>query len=128
MPSDPTPLGVVLIGGGYGRAHFAFSFAISAAAMDRPTTMFATGGGLLALRRDWSGLDEAESDAAMIARGVAGFDSLREAATSLDVRLLACEAALRARAMDRASLLEGVQVAGITTFLADLAGAQLVSF
>ncbi len=128
MPADQAPLGVILLDGSYARAHFAFSFAASAAAMDRPTTLFASGAGLLALYRDWSVLADAGDDESMIARGVAGLDSLREAALALDVRLLACEAALRARAVDPADLMKSVHIAGIATFLADLAGAQLVSF
>jgi uncharacterized protein len=122
------PLGVILIDGSHQRAHFAFSFAAGAAAMDRPVTLFATGGGLRALCRDWSGLAGAADDALLISRGVAGLDALREAVVSLDVRLLACEAALRGQAVDGTALLDGVRIAGIANFLADLKGGQLVSF
>ena len=123
-----TTLGVVLLDGTHARAHAAFSFAAGAAAMDRPVTLFATGAGVRALCRDWSGLGDAAHDALLVARGVAGLDVLREAALSLDVRLLACEAAMRGEAIAGAALLDGVGIAGIATFLADLAGAQLLSF
>jgi len=122
------PLGVILIDGSHQRAHFAFSFAAGAAAMDRPVTVFATGAGVRALCRDWSALAGAADDALLISRGVAGLDALRDAAVSLDVRLLACEAALRGEAVDGAALLEGVRIAGIASFLADLKRGQLVSF
>ena len=132
MNADPashrTPLGLILLDGSHARAHFAFSFAAGAAAMDRSVTFFAAGAGLRALCRDWSSLAGAEHDARLASRGVAGLDMLREAAISLDVRLLACEAALRGEAIGPDELLDGVRVAGIATFLADLAGAQLVSF
>jgi predicted peroxiredoxin len=96
--------------------------------MDRPVTLFATGRGLHALCRDFSGLDDAAHDAVLIGRGVAGLDVLREAACSLGVRLLACEAALRGEAIEPAALLDGVRIAGLATFLADARGAQLLSF
>ena len=128
MHADRARLGVILIDGGHARAHFAFSFAAGAAAMDRAVTLFATGAGLHALCRDWSGLSGASQDAVLVQRGVAGLEVLREAAVSLDVRLLACEAAMRGEAIDTPALLEGVRVAGIASFLADLAEAQIVTF
>ncbi len=121
-------MGIILLDGSHARAHFAFSFAAAAAAMGRPVTLFATGRGLHALCRDFGGLDDAAHDAILVGRGVAGLDVLREAAGSLEVRLLACEAALRGEAIQSAALLDGVRVAGIATFLAEAKGAQLVSF
>ncbi|WP_428394739.1 DsrE family protein [Lichenicoccus sp.] len=127
MPSEG-PLGLILLDGGHARAHFAFSFAASAAALDRPVTLFAANAGIHALCRDWRGLSGDDHDAVLRARGVAGFESLRSAAVDLGVRLLACEAALKGEAVEPSRLLEAVEVAGITRFLADLAGAQIVSF
>lgn len=121
-------LGLILLEGSHARAHSAFSFAAGAAAMDRPVTLFATGPGLRALCRDWSGLADSRRDATLVERGVAGLDVLREAAISLDVRLLACEAALRGEGIELSSLIEGVRIAGIASFLANLSGAQLISF
>lgn len=126
--ADRAPLGLILLDGSHARAHAAFSFAAAAAAMDRAVTLFATGAGVRALCRDWSGLDDAAHDAILVARGVAGLDVLRDAALLLDVRLLACEAAMRAEAVAPSALLEGARIAGIATFLADLSGAQLISF
>ena len=127
-PTDRQKLGIILLDGSHARVHFAFSFAAGAAAMDRPVVLFATGRGLHALCRDWRGLDGAADDALLVGRGVAGLDVLREAMQSLDVRLLACEAALRGEAIDPTTLIEGVRVAGIATFLAETTAAQLVSF
>ena len=128
MRAERPSLGLVLLGGTHAAAHTAFGFAAGAAAMDRRVSLFATGAGLHALCRDWSGLAEAANDAVLRARGVAGLEVLREAALSLDVRLLACEAAMRGEAITQAALLEAVAVAGIASFLADMAGAQLLSF
>ena len=43
---------------------------------------------------------------------MAGLDALREACLEMDVRMIACEAGLRAEALDAALLLPGVEVAG----------------
>ncbi len=128
MPADRTPFGLILLDGGHARAHFAFSLAASAAAMDRPVTLFASAAGVHALCRDWSALTDAAHDAVLVGRGIAGLEALRDAALSLDVRLLACESALRGEAVAASGLLPGVQVAGLATFLERLGGAQLVSF
>ena len=50
--------------------------------------------------------------------GVAGLDELREASIELGVRMIACEAGLRAEGIDPGSLLGSVEVAGVATFLA----------
>ena len=128
MRAERPPLGLILLGGTHAAAHAAFGFAIGAAAMDRPVTLFATGAGLRALCRDWGELAGSAHDAVLVARGVAGLEVLREAALSLDVRLLACEAAMLGEAITREALLDAVAVAGIASFLADTAGAQLLSF
>jgi predicted peroxiredoxin len=61
------------------------------------------------------------------ARGVAGLGELREAARELGVVLLACEAGLRAEALDPAGLLPGVAVAGVATLLEAARGGQIVT-
>nr|WP_321984642.1 hypothetical protein [uncultured Lichenicoccus sp.] len=121
-------LGVVLLDGSHAGAHFAFSMAAGAAAMDRTVILFASGAGLHALCRDWSGLADAAHDAVLTGRGVAGLDALRDAALALDVRLLACEAGLRGQALDPALLLAAAEMSGIASFLEAVAGGQIVSF
>ena len=59
---------------------YAFVLATGAAALGRRVVLFATNGGCHALFVDWSGLSEVERDELIIARGVAGFAELREAA------------------------------------------------
>ncbi|MGH7057026.1 MAG: DsrE/DsrF/DrsH-like family protein [Acetobacteraceae bacterium] len=115
MPSDP--FGILLLSGSHDRAHYAFVLASGAAALGRRVTLFATNRGCHALLRDWSGLDDAARDALVLRRGVAGLDTLREAAGELSVRLIACEAGLRAEGLESEPLFPGVEVAGVATFL-----------
>ena len=117
------PFGVLLLSGTHDRAHYAFVLATGAAALGRTVVLFATNRGLHALMRDWSGLDDAGRDGTIQARGVAGLDTLREAAAELGIVPIACEAGLHAEAIDAAKLLPGVRVAGVATFLAEVGAA-----
>ncbi len=119
--------GVLLLSGTHERAHYAFVLATGAAALGREVTLFATNAGCRALLRDWSSLQDAGRDAQVSARGVAGLDTLREAAAELGVGLIACDAGLRAEAIDPAGLLPGATVAGVASFLEAVAGGQIVS-
>ena len=123
---DPT-LGVLLLSGAHERAHYAFMVAAGAAALGRRVVLFATNAGCRALLRDWSGLTDAERDRRIRDTGVAGIDELREAARELGTRLIACEAGLRAEAIDPAGLLPDVEVAGLATFFAEIGTAQIVT-
>ena len=119
--------GVLLLSGDHGRAHYAFVLATSAAAVGRDVTLFATNAGCRALLADWRSLDDAARDSVVQHRGVAGFDVLREAAAELGIRLIACEAGLRAEAIDPAGLLPCVAIAGVATFLEAVRGGQVVT-
>lgn len=126
MASD-LELGVLLISGSHDRAHYAFVVASGAAALGRKVILFATNRGCHALCREWSGLADADRDARIRTRGVAGLDTLRAACIEMDVRLIACEAGMRAEGVDGALLLPAVEVAGVATFLASLRGAQIIT-
>ncbi len=126
MPSKRA-LGILLLSGQHDRAHYAFVLAAGAAALGRSVALFATNRGCHALLADWSGLADAARDATIRARGVAGLDTLREAASELDVRMIACEAGLRAEALENLPLLAGVEIAGIATFLEAVGDGQLIS-
>ena len=121
------PLGVLLLSGAHDRAHYAFVIATAAAALGRDVVLFASNAGCRALAADWRGLDDASRDAVIQARGVAGLDTLRAAAAELPVRLIACEAGLRAEAIDPGTLLPGVEVAGIVTFLDAVGAGQVLT-
>jgi uncharacterized protein len=126
VPSDPA-LGVLLLSGEHDRAHYAFVVASGAAALGRQVVLFATNRGCLALCRDWHGLTDAGRDARIQARGVAGLDTLRDACLDMEVRMIACEAGLRAESLDAALLLPTVEVAGIATFLAVVGAGQIIT-
>ena len=116
-----------MLSGSHDRAHYAFVMAASAAALGRTVVIFATNRGCLGLASDWSGLDESSRDARIRAAGVVGLDELREAAQELGVRLIACEAGLRAEGIDSARLLPSVEIAGVATFLSAVGGGQVIS-
>ena len=75
----------------------------------------------------FSALAGSGRDARIQSNGVAGLDTLRDACIEMDVRMIACEAGLRAEAIDPALLLAGVEVAGIATFLAAAGPGQIVT-
>jgi len=120
-------LGILLIAGTHERAHYAFMMAAAAAALGRSVTLFATNQGCRALREDWSELDDVGRDAVVRRRGVAGLGELRESARELGVRVIACEAGLTAEGIDPTSLQQGVEVAGIATFLNAVGRGQMIS-
>jgi peroxiredoxin family protein len=121
------PLGVLLLSGSHDRAHYAFVVASGAAALGRPVTLFATNLGCHAVCLDWSGLSDARRDSLIESRGVAGLATLRDACIEMDVRMIACEAGLRAEGLDPELLLPRVEVAGIATFLAAVGTGQIIS-
>jgi peroxiredoxin family protein len=123
----PEPFGVLLLSGSHDRAHYAFVLATGAAALGREVTLFATNAGCRALLTDWHGLEDAGRDAVITGRGVAGLDTLREAAVELGISLIACEAGMLAEAIDQAGLLPGVAVAGVATFLGQIRGGAIVT-
>jgi len=125
VPSEP--LGILLLSGAHDRAHYAFVVASGAAALGRQVVLFATNAGCHALLTDWSGLTDADREARVRSAGVAGLEELREATREMGVRMIACEAGLRAEGLDAARLLPGVEVAGIATFLEAVGSGQIVS-
>lgn len=124
---SPGPMGVLLLSGAHERAHYAFVLASGAAALGRQVTLFATNLGCHALCADWSGLSGSERDARIEARGVAGLATLRDACIEMGVKMIACEAGLRAEGLDPGRLLPQVEAAGVATFLAAVGAGQIVS-
>jgi peroxiredoxin family protein len=118
---------LLLLSGSHDRVHYAFVLAAGAAALGRSVVLFASNRGCLGLARDWSALDDSSRDARVRTAGVAGLDELREASIDLGVRLLACEAGLRAEGIDPAALLPQVDVAGVATFLSAVGGGQIIT-
>lgn len=125
VPSEP--LGILLLSGTHDRAHYAFVLASGAAALGRNVVVFATNTGCHALFTDWSGLADSARDERLRTAGVAGLEELRSATAELGARLIACEAGLRAEALDASRLMPGVEVAGVATFLSAVGGGQIVA-
>jgi peroxiredoxin family protein len=120
-------LGILLVSGSHERAHYAFVMATAAAALGRDVVLLATNFGCRALLADWSGLQGAGDDQVVRDRGVAGFAELRGLAGELGVKLIACEAGLRAAGLAAEALLAGVEVGGVASFLAATRGGQMLS-
>ena len=119
-------LGILLLSGGHERAHYALVLATGAAAIGREVVLFATNAGCRLF--DTSRPLEADPREALLAeRGVAGLGTLLAAAAELGIRRIACEAGLRAEAMEPAFLAPGVEVAGIVTFLSAVGPGQMIS-
>ena len=66
-------------------------------------------------------------EATIVARGVAGIATLLPACAELGVRMIACEAGLKAEGLVAAPLAPGVEVAGIATFLSAVGDGQIVT-
>ena len=120
------PLGILLISGGHERAHYALVLATGAAALGRDVTLFATNEGCR-LFLAAAPLPRDPREAALAEAGVAGVAVLLEAAQDLGMRLLACEAGLRASGLVGTPLLPGVVVAGVASFLAAVGDGQIAT-
>jgi peroxiredoxin family protein len=120
------PLGILLRSGGHEAAHYALVLATGASATGREAVIFATNAGLALLRRDSPLLDDAR-ESLIETRGVAGIATLLGAARELGVRLIACDAGLRAEGLAPEALAEDVEVAGVVTFLSAVGAGQIVA-
>lgn len=120
------PLGILLLSGGHERAHYALVLATGAAAIGREVVIFATNAGCRLF--DAARPLEADAREALLEqRGVAGIGTLMAAAGDLGLRRIACEAGLRAEGMPPEALAEGVEPAGVVTFLAAIGPGQIVT-
>ena len=119
-------LGILLISGGHERAHYALVLATGAAALGRDVTLFATNAGCRLFLAAAPLLADPR-EALLAERGVAGLATLLEAAGDLGLRRIACEAGLRAEALEAAPLLRGVVVAGVASFLAAVGDGQMLT-
>jgi peroxiredoxin family protein len=115
-------LGILLISPEAERAHYAFVLAAGAAALGRSVVVFATNRGTRALCAEIGHLQDMPRPA-----GVAGLAELRAAAVEFGVRLIACESGLLMAGIAPSALLGGVEVAGVATFLAAVAGGQVIT-
>ena len=133
----PTKLSVVVFSGDYGRVHYALAMAASAAAINRPVTLFFTMEGLRALlpraedgTPGWAALEGAGRDADFARNSLATFEELLGACAGFGVTIMVCEMGLKAEGLEAGDLRQDIKVAsgGIVTFLNDASrtGALLV--
>ncbi|WP_245825155.1 hypothetical protein [Neoasaia chiangmaiensis] len=120
-------LAITLADDSFHRAHHALVMAAGALALGRPVVLFGGGLGVFALCRDWRRLSGSAFDADIQARGVAGFETLREAVQDLGIELLACESGLRMAACTAADLCDGVTVCGVTRFFERAGDGQMIA-
>ncbi|MCC7283225.1 MAG: DsrE family protein [Acetobacteraceae bacterium] len=125
----PLPLGIVLHSGDYSRAHYALMMANAALAMGREVVLFATMAGIGAFTRDgWRTLGGAVADARLSLSGVAGFAELLAAALEMKLRLIVCDAGLKAQGLGEDDLdpaLPG-EIAGLVTFYEAVGDGSIV--
>ena len=121
-----TTLGILLESGTHARTHYAAVVAAGAAALGREVTLFATNTGCRLLLDPCPLLDDPR-EATIVARGVAGIATLLPTCAELGVRLIACEAGLKAEGLAGLPLAPGVEVAGIATFLEAVGQGQVVT-
>ena len=126
MSGNAEPLGILLISGGHERGHYALMLATAAAAVGRPVVVFATNAGCRLLLAE-APLEREDRERQLSQSGVATLAELMEAAQALGIRMIACEAGLRAESLAGKPLAEGAEVAGIVTFLAAVGTGQVVS-
>jgi peroxiredoxin family protein len=137
-------LSIAVHAGEFDRVHYALVMASAAAASDRRVTLFFTGHAVAAvaaggqdstggLTIGWHALearpeDAVTRDAALRARGVAGFEELLAACRELGVRLIVCEMALRAAGFETQALRTDLALerAGVVTFLNQGTGGALM--
>ena len=135
-------LGLLVESALYDRVHYGLAIAAAALAVNRPVTLMFSMAAVRALepadaagRPGWARLaalpgqpDPAEADAALCARGVAGFEELLAACAALGARLMVCEMGLRALGLTEADLRGDVTLApgGLVTFLAETEGGALL--
>ncbi|ONG52962.1 hypothetical protein BKE38_13705 [Pseudoroseomonas deserti] len=120
------PLGILLRSPGHEAGHYALMLATGAAATGRPVVIFATNGGCGLLLKRTPLLSDPREEL-LARRGVVGIAPLLDAAVDLGVRRIVCEAGLRAESLEEAPLAEGVEVAGVVTFLTAVGHGQLLS-
>ena len=126
-------LSLVVFSGDFARVHYAMAMAAAALASNTPATLFFTMGACRALTRPsadgspgWHCLDgaAAEADAALKAKGLAGFAELLDACAVLGATMMVCEMGLKAIGLGLDDLDPALTISrgGLVTFLAEAEG------
>ena len=146
--SSPDKLSIVVYAGFYDKVHYALVMASSAAAIDRPVTLFFTMGACRALKKPgpdgesaWRSMPLSEGESRGCANGgeqddayaktnVATFEELVEACAAFDVKMMVCEMGLRAVGIEVRELRRDLEFAegGVVSFLNDASAHGAVLF
>ena len=146
--SSPDKLSIVVYAGFYDKVHYALVMASSAAAIDRPVTLFFTMGACRVLKKTGTGGEPAwrsmplskgegrgcanggEKDDAYAATNVATFEELLRSCVQMGVTFMVCEMGLRAGALEDLPLRDDVAIEerGVVTFLNDASKDGAVIF
>ncbi len=137
--SDSGALALVIHDASFSRVHYALAMASAAAALERRATLFFTMGACRALVADdgsggpgWHGLDgdAAASDRALALAGVGDFETLLTACAELGVRIMVCEAGLKAEGLTRAELRGDIAIeeGGLATLYLEAGDAARIVF
>ena len=142
--THPDKLSIVVYSDKFDEVHYALVMASAAAAVGRPVTLFFTMDACIALGKPRPGEDPAwtrmpvnqgsgtavERDAEYGARGIATFDELIEACTTLGVKFMVCEMGLRARGLENLPLRDDITIeeGGVVSFLNDASKDGAVIF
>lgn len=131
----PDQLSLIVYSGDFAKVHYALVLAASAAAIDRPATLFFTMEACSALLKPnndcvaaWRVLPAGNNsctagdrDDLFASEGLAAFEDLLSSCVSLGVRFLICEMGLRAMHLTRADLRDDLPLeeVGVVTLLTD---------
>ena len=132
-------LALVVHSGDFARVHYALAMASAARAVGRPATLFVTMGATRALAASdgaggpgWHALDgdAAARDAEFRAAGIGDFETLLEACVELGVRVMVCEAGLKAMALEPGELRDDVPIeqGGLATLLLETGDSARLVF
>ena len=133
--SSPDKLSIVVYAGFYDKVHYALVMASSAAAIDRPVTLFFTMGACHALKQAdetgehaWRTMPLSEEDGSggdkddtYAATQVATFEELLQSCVQMGVTFMVCEMGLRAVGLEGQPLRNDIPIetGGVVTFLHD---------
>lgn len=134
---DRRPMTLVVISVEAERIHMALMTGATAAAMGRPVTFFFSKAAVKFLSKDgWAGLRTSTGvpatsmDKALDEKGIADSGVLMDGIAALDVRMVACETALREHDIEAVDLITrpAVEVSGLADVIEKGAGGDWLTF
>ena len=136
----PQRLSIVVYSEKIDKVHYAFAMASAAAAINIPSTLLFTMSAIQAIvetdgQPGWMSMKTTDGrigaslDKDYRERGIAAFEELIEACSTLGVRIIACEMGLRAMGLSRQDLRNDIEIfdGGLVTFFSD-AGDSPITF